>query len=1256
MNSLFTLTTTHLANLSIEQSVEVFRDLLWCHARKYGVPITKVHITTSRITVSDGGIDAKIDDDVTGVPEELLISAGTGYQIKTGITFKPWQESQLRKELFGAANADINLNNLGSEVRRCLEHGTYIIVCFGIDPTSEEINTAKELLINYSRQCGFKNPQVQIWGQTHLIGLISEFPSLVLKILGKSEYRFQTLSSWANNDDMKPHLELGEAQKEWISNIRKLLRTSNDHLRIIGEPGIGKSRLILEALSIEDIAPCAIYIPHAEDFQRSQLFNDLIRADIEYHVILVVDECPDKERASIWNVLKSHHSKCQLITIDHGPERSSDEAMRILHCPVLADEQTAAIISSYIDAKDEAKRWAAWCSGSPRVAHAVGQNLQRNPDDILKPPATVPIWERFIAGYEDANSEINQQRLIVLRHLALFHRFGFQSPVSDEARFISDIVKKMDPNITWGKFQSIVEQLRERRILQGRTTLFLVPKALHTYLWLDYWKHHGRGFDYKVFIEGLPTGLLGWFTRMFIYAHANTLTQQVVKGILGPGGPYDDEGFLVSDLGTRFLSILAEADPKSTLQCIKRTYGSWSKEKLCRWDIGRQSIVWALEKIAVWPDTFKGAARMLLKLGTTETSKHSNNASGIFSGLFSLACGPVAPTEAIPQQRLPVLEEALKSKDIDERHLGLKACETALSTYGRIRVVGAEYQGLRPVAKLWMPETYGEIFDAYRAVWNLLLEVSRSWSDDERKLANNILIHAAHGLVKIEVLASETLNTIEGLLNDSATEIRAVISFIIDVRRFRSGNLPEEILKRINQLDAKIAGSSLQQQLDRYVLNSTWSEEIDEEIPEEESIKRRVAKLANRSISEAENFRSLITKLVRVEGLKLYQFGFEIGNRDKRREFLPDILSAQRSSKMEGTTQFIGGYLYSVREASESEWEKLIIELLFDNEFKEIAGQLIWRTGINNNVLKHMLKAYSQGTIKARDFITIKYSQDKKNIDQILVEEVLSVLIASSKEDILFTALEIAADKDVMRNIPKELVFELLTKPDFFRDQLDTMKGYHWGELARRYLDTYPERDLELFTIIMSNLRNGHFMTLKSTSSFHSIAEQIAKGKPTETWEIIQNLLGSLNTDLAYGLLNWLEEERDFDEEHGIRPLTYFPAGMVLAWVNADPDNRAPAIASVVPKTFNKEGDGCITRELLHRYGHLDRVKSALFSNFNTEGWSGLASEHYRKRRDQARSWLNGETSPRVTEWLEEYIDRLTIQIEREETEEEREF
>lgn len=612
-------------------------------------------------------------------------------------------------------------------------------------------------------------------------------------------------------------------------------------------------------------------------------------------------------------------------------------------------------------------------------------NLRQNPDDIFKSPATVPIWERFIAGYENPDSEINNQRLIILRHIALFQRFGFEMPVSDEAHFIASLVEFVDPTITWGKFQSTVEWLRSKRILQGKTTLFIAPKALHTYLWLDYWKHYGRGFAFKEFIENLPAYLLGWFTSMFIYAHANPLSQQVVKDILSQSGPYEDEEFLTSEIGTRFLSVLAEADSKETLKCLQRTFGAWNKEKLLLWTEHRQNIVWALEKIAVWSGTFQGAARLLLKMGVTENSIYSNNASGTFSGLYSLSYGPSAPTEAAPEIRMPVLIEALNSDDPDERDLGLKACESALSTYGGYRIVGAEYQGLRPVAKLWSPKTYSEIFDTYRSVWDMLYEISRPWPTEIRQKANNVLVSAANGLVQIQSISDQVLNTLDALINDEATDMSAIVSFIVDTRRFRSDNLTDETLARINSLDEKLTGTSLDQQIKRYVLNSNWSEERDDEIPEEQSIERRVVELAQKSIENISDLNALLESLVCTGGHKLYDFAYEIAKRDSDRVLLQSIIETQRASAKNGKTQFIGGYLRYLKDEAEDEWEKLIISLIYDEDFKEIAGDLIWRSGVNNKVLSVMLDAYTKEILRPKDFHILKFTSDSKSLDQTLV-------------------------------------------------------------------------------------------------------------------------------------------------------------------------------------------------------------------------------------------------------------------------------
>ena len=133
--------------------------------------------------------------------------------------------------------------------------------------------------------------------------------------------------------------------------------------------------------------------------------------------------------------------------------------------------------------------------------------------------------------------------------------------------------------------------------------------------------------------------------------------------------------------------------------------GSWSFEE------GRRQVVWALERIAVWRDLLPEAARLLLPLAEAENEDFSNNATGVFVSLFSLGYGGVAPTEAAPEKRLPILREALGAASARRREVAILACEKALEANHFSRTVGAEYQGLRRPPQLWMPNTWDEVFE-----------------------------------------------------------------------------------------------------------------------------------------------------------------------------------------------------------------------------------------------------------------------------------------------------------------------------------------------------------------------------------------------------------------------------------------------------------------------------------------------------------------------------------------------------------------
>ena len=138
---------------------------------------------------------------------------------------------------------------------------------------------------------------------------------------------------------------------------------------------------------------------------------------------------------------------------------------------------------------------------------------------------------------------------------------------------------------------------------------------------------------------------------------------------------------------------------------------------------------------------FADAARLLLKLGEAENESWSNNASGVFRGLFSLAPGRAAPTELPPKYRFPVLREALSSKSSRKKFLGLEACETLLETRMWTRVTAPELQGIRDELQFWSPSSKEEMYKAYNTCLKILENHLEKFQGDVKKKAINVVLY-----------------------------------------------------------------------------------------------------------------------------------------------------------------------------------------------------------------------------------------------------------------------------------------------------------------------------------------------------------------------------------------------------------------------------------------------------------------------------------------------------------------------------------
>src|SRR5262249_32270586 len=85
MPNLFQVTEREITQLANHELRPILNDLLLAEARRYGIPVSLVEITTQD-NVADGGVDARIDHTVS-VPDDCRIPTGLSvWQYKAGDT------------------------------------------------------------------------------------------------------------------------------------------------------------------------------------------------------------------------------------------------------------------------------------------------------------------------------------------------------------------------------------------------------------------------------------------------------------------------------------------------------------------------------------------------------------------------------------------------------------------------------------------------------------------------------------------------------------------------------------------------------------------------------------------------------------------------------------------------------------------------------------------------------------------------------------------------------------------------------------------------------------------------------------------------------------------------------------------------------------------------------------------------------------------------------------------------------------------
>ena len=934
----------------------------------------------------------------------------------------------------------------------------------------------------------------------------------------------------------------------------------------------------------------------------------------------------------------------------------------------LDDDQIRAIIQGYEISNGQADQYIDFCDGSPKMAHHVGKTLVSYPSDPSQLLTDDYLYQSFYIDFEreDPNSQEIQERELVLQYLALFKRFGFERTVAPEAQAIATKVKVANPLITWSRFQQIVDTLRKRKVLQGEFTLYITPKALHIKLWTEWWRVHGNSFDVEEFIQDLPPKLVEWFYEMFVYAAESDAASVIVKRLLGPSGPFQEDDYLKTKLGGRFFLALAEADPDSALRCLMATVGTWDKETLLRFKEGRRNVVLALAKMAARRRLFTDAANLLLALGEAENEGFSNNASSTFVRLFSPARGKLAPTEESPLKRLPILKNAFASASKQRRALALKACDAALTPRSSLITHHAGFQGLREEPKRWMPETYGELWEAYKGAWELLDKQLTYLPENERKEAADILLSHARNIGRIPDLADMVVDTLATIARKKYTPREQAIKTINGLLHYNGKDLPQETRERCEQLMAELVPPDFHSMMQRYVgMNLREDLDRDENGTYIDQARSRIETLAGQAATNPSLLYSELDWLVTSQAINGYQFGEELGKRDGKFAFLPSLLDTQRNADRNASVAFLAGYFRAIFDSDRALWETNLDALIDDTQLNRLIPELTSRTGLTDRAGCRILNLAKKGVITIDDFKTFSYSEAIKNLSEQVFNEWIVFLLSSSDRSAVSFALKIYYRYYVRRQpVPTlqcNLTFQLLSHSSLFEQsdapEFDDMIEFSWTEIAKVFLQDYPEKSLELVKPMLAHFgEEGTIVGVFSETCM--ILDAIAEEYSAQVWAQVSSLLEqrthfSRITDLE----QWLREGGFSDRETAKPALTRMPRQKIWEWVDADTKNRAWYLTPCVPKPLSPEDwKTSLAREVLVRYGNQKEVRGALIGNYLTDTWLGPPSAHYQKKQDDLSQIRDIEDNENINDWIDEFVDDLDGVIIGEKIHEEREL
>lgn len=1210
-NPLFNIQEKEIEFLLEPEFVDVLNKLLKAESQRFGIPVHAVN-TTMRLNDPDGGVDARVEHSISLPPNSRIPMGLSVWQYKHGDssikeitkeTKKPGVQDAI---IAGGAYCYVTGKGYGDRARRSREN-------------------------ILSKACTDRGltPNSKLFTAQNVADWVSEYPPVAMlsyfrrpvhdelltfeQWLGLPELRIDRIGFEADQQRQKIINEIGETITKQFGLIS---------LRIAGRAGVGKTRLTLEAIRANRLDVETLYARSIEGVP-SNLFSS-VEANPHIRMVLVVDETTYEDAVKLHQLASRCKGRLFLITVGHDAGLSGSKTeIPEYYLDTLSDEAIKNLIGRAIPQPEILSFVVKASGGYVKLATALAESIVRNPSilgaaQLSGIPDVSIILESLIPDLQDRK---------VMEALSLLRRVGLEGDVASEGETLARFM-----GIDFRDMKRITEQMIRKGIVVKRGRYrYVTPHLLAVWFAVSLWRALSEDIVDELLLaeEGLsPIAAQSLLERLADLGEEDIATP-VVEKLLNTEGLFAKLDDLNNEFRSKIFAILTEAAPKAAANALERVLGHMPRDELHFLNVGRRQIVWSLEKLLSWEDTFWIASRLLLKLAEAENESYANNATGVWCNIFQTHLGNT-PVPAIDRHRL--IQEALESDLHETRLIGVQAILRALSTY-ETGLGGIDTGGyIAPQA--WRPKNWEEIWETRRSALCLLDRALADSSLEVAMAARNVLLNTAQGLVS-QGMYDDVIPRLQTLPITSEQDKRELWELYKRILHFLSASLSDVQRTELQQIVDGLLGTNYHDRLRRWVGKVSpvdWKELKDQGKKPEEM----ATALAEEGFADPDLLRQGLSWLGSDEAVQGFSFFKRLGELDERHEWLNELIEVVRKA---GNPNMLSVYLIGRSEAGEKEWVRQLLDGWSDSEqaMTPVIYETTRRLEGSERGAARVIKLIDKGWLAITQLGWLGWGKWAEPLSSSAIEALLEQLV--KYEDPYSTEISLVLLMNWLKHHKDEdskmlkYASKLLTRTSAINSQ--NMLQYYWEQLAEYYSDNLA---VELAQAILQSFLEVEYISAHAEDARMNILRQALIKQPREVWQLIGEMLlrkDMKGYELRLSMRNWGIEIA------GIANL--------LEWANSNKP-IGPCILAELAIPLSE-----LAYQLLLQFDNEECIGSGLAATFLSGSFWGSEAQWLQSKLKTALDWAEND-QPAIRKWAQSLVSIIETDMKRARQREEEEL